>query len=248
MEHHQTHSHSDHSVLMDVSTLNSSDLPPLNATMEVLPGSILGHVIASISWFTIGFLYVVMALQRHYTCRQRGEKFTSSVEFPMDFLPGRLRNLPVVALIKTVGAAIFLFSALVADIEPGSMEMMGQWQHDLMSTAFIVSGVLDMITCSSRARRIIPDGADYLAFAVTFFIEFENLVVHLDTRSPVDIRLHQLMAATAAAGGISLVVEAFARRHVMMPVIRGFSIMLQGTWVMNVRHENFFTSPFFFTL
>ncbi|KAK3789705.1 hypothetical protein RRG08_035998 [Elysia crispata] len=235
MEHHHAQFYSDHqSVIIDASLLNSSGLPLLNSTVHDPPGTILGHVIASVSWFTIGFLYTVLAFQRHYTCRQRGSKYISSVEFPVDFLPGSLTNVPVVALIKTVGATTFFISAVVADLEPGSMEEAGQWQHELMSVAFIVSGIIDMVLSSSRARRFIPDGADYLAFFVTFLTELQQLVVHLDSRDAVDGRLHQLMAVTAAAGAISLVAEAVFRRHVMMAAIRGFSIMLQGTWVMNL--------------
>ncbi|GFS09739.1 transmembrane protein 45B [Elysia marginata] len=234
MEHHHAHSHDFHSVAVDASSLNYSELPPLNTTTQGPPGTILGHVIASVSWFTIGFLYVALALQRHYTCRQRGAKYVSSVEFPLEFLSGRLANLPLVALIKTLGATTFLVSALLDEFEPGSMEEAGQWQHDLMSIAFIVSGGIDILISCTRARRLIPDGADYLAFFATFFIETQQLVIHLDTRDPVDVRLHQLMAITAAAGGVSLVGEAVFRRHVMLAVIRGFSIMLQGTWVMNL--------------
>ncbi|RUS88401.1 hypothetical protein EGW08_003857 [Elysia chlorotica] len=236
MEHHHTQSHFDeHAIVIDASSLNSSGSLLINNTMpNEPPGTILGHVIASISWFTIGFLYTAFAFQRYYTCRQRGAKYISSVEFPVEVLRGRLSTLPLVALIKTVGATTFLISALVADIEPGSMEEAGQWQHELMSIAFVVSGIIDIVLTNSRARRYIPDGADYLAFVVTFFIEMQQLVVHLDSRDAVDVRLHQLMAITAAAGGISLVAEAFLRRHVMMAVIRGFSIMLQGTWVMNL--------------
>ena len=246
MEHHHAQFYSDHqSVIIDASLLNSSGLPLLNSTVHDPPGTILGHVIASVSWFTIGFLYTVLAFQRHYTCRQRGSKYISSVEFPVDFLPGSLTNVPVVALIKTVGATTFFISAVVADLEPGSMEEAGQWQHELMSVAFIVSGIIDMVLSSSRARRFIPDGADYLAFFVTFLTELQQLVVHLDSRDAVDGRLHQLMAVTAAAGAISLVAEAVFRRHVMMAAIRGFSIMLQGTWVMNVRDDSSLTLSVF---
>ncbi|GFO42134.1 transmembrane protein 45b [Plakobranchus ocellatus] len=235
MEHLEEHDDFNHAANMDaLLPLNSSATSMLNATAEQVPGTILGHVIASLSWFTIGFMYVVMALRRYYTCRQRGLKFVSSVEFPLDFLQGRLKNVPAIALFKLIGAFVFLVSALLAEIEPGTMEEVGQWQHDLMSIAFIISGLIDIITSSCHARRIIPDGVDYAAFALTFFIEFQQFVVHLNERQPVDVRLHELMAFTAILGGLSLVVEAKYRRHVMMPVIRGYFIMLQGTWVMNL--------------
>ncbi|RUS88397.1 hypothetical protein EGW08_003853 [Elysia chlorotica] len=209
--------------------------PALNMSGRMVGESMSGHIAASLTWFFVGFIYIVLALRRHYTSQLSGHKFFSSVEFPFDFLPGRLHNLPFVALFKIVGALVFLSLELHGTLvrESGCVPT-SVWQHETMATIFLMSGVADIVLLKSKSLRLFPDGTDYLLFGVTFGVQAMQFTYHLDGRPPLSARLHAFQALLAGLCAVSLAMEAGNRRQAMMPVIRGYFIMMQGTWMMHL--------------
>ena len=225
---------------------NSSGTPQ-NMSERMVHEAMSGHIVASLTWFLVGFLYIVSAMKRHYTTQLAGQKFVSSVEFPFEFLPGRLHNLPFVALYKIVGATVYLSVEIIGTLlrEPGCVAT-SVWQHETMATIFLTSGVVDIVLLKSKGMKLFPDGTDYLTFGLTFGVQAMQFIYHLDGRPPLGARLHAFQALLAALCALSLAVEAKYRHHAMMPVIRGYFIMMQGTWMMHVCHACLFfiTFPF----
>ncbi|GFO42140.1 transmembrane protein 45b [Plakobranchus ocellatus] len=231
----ESQSHMDLTSPPGVSVDGNTTVAPLNETSRMVKEGISGHIVASSVWFFVGFMYILSALRRFYVRQQTDQKFVSSVEFPLDFLSGRFRNFPFIAVFKIVGASVYLSIEIIATIvrEPGCIET-PVWQHETMATIFLMSGVVDMITLKTEGLNILPDGTDYLVFSLTFGIQVLQFYFHLEGRPPLGARLHALQALLAAMCTLALLMEAKYRSHVMMPVIRGYCIMAQGTWMMNL--------------
>ncbi|GFR74817.1 transmembrane protein 45B [Elysia marginata] len=194
-----------------------------------------GHIVASLNWFLVGFLYIVSAMRRYYTTKLAGQKFVSSVEFPFDFLPGRLHNLPFVALYKIFGILVFISVETIGTLllKSGCVAT-SFWQHGTMAMIFLLSGVVDIILLKSKDIKYFPDGTDYLLFGVNFGVQALQFVYHLEGRTPLSARLHGFQAFLAAMCALALAVEAQFRHNAMMPIMRGYFIMMQGTWMMHL--------------
>ena len=230
----------DHTALPDRVNVSSDS----ENDAELVPGTAAGHIVAGTSWFLVGLLYIIAAHHRYYSCLRTSTKFVSSVDIPFDFLPGRLKYWPITATFKTLLGGFFLSIELITAMlrEPGGNET-PYWQHDTRVTGYILSGIVDIFSSRNVGKRgksgdnyriTLPDGFDYVMFASTYGIQATNLLSHLHGRTPLDVRLHTIHAALSVSSLLALTVEAICRHHPLLTVIRGCTIMLQGTWEYNV--------------
>ncbi|GFN78449.1 transmembrane protein 45b [Plakobranchus ocellatus] len=235
LQHHEDVSSSIDATLMSYSNSCQS----VNST-HLVPGTAAGHVIAGSSFVIIGLLYVIAAQHRYYFCLRTSTKFVSGVEIPFEVLSGRFKKWPLLAILKIYLGGSYLAMELITATfrKPGGNET-PYWQHDIMAASFMISGFVDIFSVQHRKRngkrmQLIPDGFEYVVFALAFGLQAMLLISHLHKRTPLDVRVHHFYALVAVCCFLVVLAEGMFRRHPLMPVMRGYFIMMQGTWLINL--------------
>ncbi|KAK3691049.1 hypothetical protein RRG08_049353 [Elysia crispata] len=193
-------------------------------------GTFEGHTYVGVPYLILGSWYVIQSLRRLHQCRVRGVKFESSMGFPADFFPGRFRNIPIDSILKVAVPCGYIITELTYGYTMKGQDKshMNNWQHVTISLPFILSGVTELLL---HYGVPIMDGWDYAANACFFLVEAMVFYFHLHGRSLLEQRLHVLFILAVVMALLTVMAEAKARRHVMLPIMRGTAIVLKGTWM-----------------
>ncbi|GFR68334.1 transmembrane protein 45B [Elysia marginata] len=77
----------------------------------------------------------------------------------------------------------------------------------------------------------VPRDLDYEANTCFFLVETFTIYWHLHGCA-LDYRVHVLFLVAIVMGSVAVVVEAKAKHHMTMPILRGTIFMLKGTWLV----------------
>ena len=142
----------------------------LTSIQDEIPGTLAGHALPVVGWFSVGLSYLILTLKHFYDCKLQRAKFKSSVEFPCRLSGLRIfsncKSLPVTAWAKfIIGNMYFDYDVLFAGVQKMDTKLqLPHFQHDTIAATFLLSGLVDLIYVWPYTRQLLPLGIDYVFF------------------------------------------------------------------------------------
>ncbi|XP_078055364.1 transmembrane protein 45B [Mustelus asterias] len=113
----------------------------------------------------------------------------------------------------------------------GSWVKLMNWQHSTMYLFFTMSGIVDILTHSTRR---IPIGFDRLLLSLAVFNEGFLFYFHVQNRPPLDQHIHSLLLTAIFGGSLVIMLEVFLRDNIILELFRASLAILQGTWFWQI--------------
>ncbi len=196
-------------------------------------GSFQGHVLPGSMFLLFGIWWISQLPRRFLLCQQEGIPFFSTVTFPFPWK--RSSRYPIEAAVKVVLCLVAMAGELFAATDFGkekSLVYIGDVQHVTMYGFFMLSGVTDILMF--RHFRWIPKGTDYAVLALAYLSECILFSNHLHGRSSLDVQLHTHLLYVISACAVITLLEHNFRKNVLLPFLRGYGTLLQGSWFIQV--------------
>ncbi|CAN2391412.1 Family of unknown function (DUF716) [Pristimantis euphronides] len=105
------------------------------------------------------------------------------------------------------------------------------WQHSTMYFFYGISGLVDMVTHTTRA---VPVAADRLMLAIAVFVEGFLFYYHVHGRQELDLHIHLLLLFAVFGGALCIFLEVFFRGNIILELLRSSLCILQGSWFWQI--------------
>jgi len=141
-------------------------------------------------------------------------------------------NWPIEGLIKVLATTIAVIFELFASTDYGGgpgIVYIGDIQHATMYMFFMISGIVDILLWKGGID--IPN-LDYVALASAFGVEGLLFYNHLGGRTLLDSHLHGLLLLPVAGCVLGCILEVIWRQSLLTSLLRPFSVLLQGSWII----------------
>lgn len=112
----------------------------------------------------------------------------------------------------------------------GRLNDMAKFHHIIMYGSFLVSGIVDIISLVVK----LPRQASQIFFSLAFWVEWMLFYSHSDSNNSLNVSFHFLLNLTILLCVIITALRIFYFSHFLINVGVAFSIMLQGTWFIQV--------------
>lgn len=147
---------------------------------------------------------------------------------------------PLLKIILPLGGVIVeLVNAHFKLYEDGTLRHVSGFSHCTMYTAFIISGVVDLIGYKVR----LPRGTERAFLALAFAMEAFAFAFHIGHRPDLNVRAHVLLCI-AIIGCIAFMLLEFSNdSNVIYQIGRGSFTVIQGTWIFHVGFILYGSSP-----
>ncbi|KAM4796063.1 transmembrane protein 45A [Rhinophrynus dorsalis] len=117
------------------------------------------------------------------------------------------------------------------DYEEQHWDHLMNWQHTTMYFFYGLSGVVDIVTHTTKA---VPVSMDRMMLGIAVFIEGFLFYYHVHGRAMLDIHVHLLLLFAVFAGALCLFVEVFQRGNIVLELFRCSVCILQGSWFWQI--------------
>ena len=193
-------------------------------------GTFVGHIVPGSFFFLHGVWTIIQVYRRYFRCLQRNEKYRSTVSYcwRADNSP----QYPTESAFKIIAAVLGICGEVYTGFEPNGRFSLSNGQHITMYVFFGLSGVVDIV--APRCRLLQELHVDYVIFAMAFAVELFLFRFHLRGRVPLDVQVHQLLILAIACNLICAVIEAVYQDKVLAALGRGYFVILQGTWFIQL--------------
>ena len=197
-------------------------------------GSFLGHALPGAFFIVFASWWCVQIYRRFYQSLQtsRGsDAFISSVTWPVRTRKGWLLDMEAYACV--VAAIVGITCVLVLTPINTNHLSVGNQQH---ATMYLFFGLTALCAIVAPRVKVItdPQSLTYICLFMAYTAEGLLFKFHLFGRSPIDQQLHTLQVYTIFATSVVTLVECKYRHNVLLPLVRSFLTMLQGTWLFQV--------------
>ncbi|CAJ0952776.1 unnamed protein product, partial [Ranitomeya imitator] len=122
------------------------------------------------------------------------------------------------------------------------------WQHSTMYFFYGISGVVDIITHTTKA---VPVAMDRLMLAIAVFVEGihhsgiaaihditdSSFYYHVHGRQELDMHIHVLLLFAVFGGALCIFLEVFFRGNIILELFRSSLCILQGSWFWQVGED-----------
>ncbi|KAM8976198.1 transmembrane protein 45A [Pelodytes ibericus] len=105
------------------------------------------------------------------------------------------------------------------------------WQHSTMYLFYGISGVVDILTHTTKA---VPLAMDRMMLSIAVFIEGFLFYYHVHGRAMLDIHVHLLLLVSVFAGALCIFLEVFHRSNIILELFRTSLCILQGSWFWQI--------------
>lgn len=190
----------------------------------------MGHVLPGFFTLLFGFRWIVVILEMHFRSigsRDRRRPFHSAASFPCSRCPG----IPFEGIVKVAACSLGLVAETVTGFRGGKFVNWGNTQHMFMYFFFGLNGVIDILLQRSVP---LPPGSDYASLLMALLIEILLFSFHLHGRTPLDVRLHQLLILTTAFTSVALLLESSRPKNVLLALARALGAFVHGTWFFQI--------------
>ena len=218
---------------------------------HVLPGSFF--IVYGCWWVFISFwLQLTTSKSRKACSSSHANSSISYAHFKRDIQLGRLTYIPqpfcihipfeplfkiilsfigvMVETFLSAGDGKIVAQAYVIYEEDGSFRSLSKLQHITMYSGFLLSGVVDLIGLVLR----LPKNTTKLFFSLAFLVEGILFMFHADGRGDLNRSLHILLTYAIFSGVIFSGLRMLQTGNILINSGLGFSIILQGTWFIQV--------------
>ncbi|KAM4701466.1 transmembrane protein 45A isoform 1-T1 [Discoglossus pictus] len=105
------------------------------------------------------------------------------------------------------------------------------WQHSTMYLFYGISGVVDIITHTTKA---VPVAVDRMMLSIAVFVEGFLFYYHVHGRQMLDIHVHLLLLVAVFGGALCIFLEVFHRGNIILELFRSSLCILQGSWFWQI--------------
>ena len=125
-----------------------------------------------------------------------------------------------------IGFCIELYSMLSQPDHPKR-----DMQH---MTMYFFFGMAAVIKILMHKQFFLPPDVDYASFTMAFLIELILFKFHVHGRDPLDVQVHQLLVFAIGVNALFVILESCNRTHFTINLARHWSMMVHGTWFIQV--------------
>ncbi|XP_053313598.1 transmembrane protein 45A [Spea bombifrons] len=105
------------------------------------------------------------------------------------------------------------------------------WQHSTMYFFYGISGVVDIITHTTKA---VPVAVDRAMMSIAVFVEGFLFYYHVHGRPMLDTHIHTLLLVAIFGGSLCIFLEIFHRGNIILELFRSSLCILQGSWFWQI--------------
>ena len=120
------------------------------------------------------------------------------------------------------------------------VDNINDWQHSTMYSAFMTSGVVDLMGYFFGA----PPGVERAFLGLAYLCQFLLLVFHLKG-PPIEIMVHLILALQVASTVIAIIFEAANSSSIVAASVRPALTLLQGVWWIQTAYIMYVSDPAF---
>ena len=113
--------------------------------------------------------------------------------------------------------------------DDGELNGISKLHHITMYSAFILSGIMDVLTLCVK----LPRQTSILFFSLAFTIEGLLFYLHTFGREALNMEVHSLLTYAIFAGAIFSLLRLFVTTNLVVNLGLGSSVLLQGTWFVH---------------
>ncbi|KAM9002866.1 transmembrane epididymal protein 1 [Sarcophilus harrisii] len=210
----------------------------------VVPGDFGGHMTSGLSIFIFGIYQAVLtslALLR--------DPF--SPELPRSQKRwGWLLRLPLDGLLKVLFGLTcslrellnlhYIMSVLGPDDPQFTFIFPTAWQHLTMFMAFVLSGLVDLVSqvCLAKRQRGLEMGAQVLATLVLVFL----MSCHILHKEGLKRQSHILLLFSICLLVLTMIIELWVPKQAQLWLIKSWLFLVTGSWLMHIAYIHFHPS------
>ena len=117
-------------------------------------------------------------------------------------------------------------------LSDGYLNHLDKLQHITMYGAFVLSGIVDILTILVK----FPHQTSALFLALAFLTEGILFYFHTDGRDAINIQIHFILTLVIGICVLFAFLRTMYATNLLINLGLGFSIFLQGTWFIQVAH------------
>ena len=114
----------------------------------------------------------------------------------------------------------------------GYLNDLGKLQHITMYAAFVLSGIVDILTIFVK----FPHQTSALFLTLAFLTEGILFYFHTDGRDAINIQIHFILTLVIGVCVLFAFLRTMYATNLLINLGLGFSIFLQGTWFIQTAH------------
>ncbi|XP_074164631.1 transmembrane epididymal protein 1 [Sminthopsis crassicaudata] len=222
---------------MTILDLNSS-----RSSFIVTIGDFSGHMIPGLSIFIFGIYQAVLTSLALLRAPFSPELPRSQKRW------GCLLRVPFDGLLKVLfGLTCFLYELsnfrhimILLNVDDPQLVFMfsSVWQHLTMFSAFILSGLVDLVSqlCLAKRRRGLELGTQVLATLVLVSM----MSCHLLHKEGLKRQSHILLLFSISLLALTMTIELWVPNQAQLWLIKSWLFLVTGTWLMHMAYIHFY--------
>ena len=218
-------------------------------------GSLAGHVLPGVIFLIYGINWLVLSIithLKHSTRQQKSSKLKrESASFfkykhdhglsrksyiPLPFSP----RIPVEPIIKIILPSVGIVAEFFFDVvdgrlvattysafrKDGTFGGQGKLHHITMYSAFLLSGVLDLVSLCVK----LPKHTTQLFLSIAFWVEGILFYFHTGGRADFNVEIHFTLTVVIFFCAVVSMLRMVQTTNLFINISLAFGILLQGTW------------------
>lgn len=117
--------------------------------------------------------------------------------------------------------------------EDGDLADLGKLQHITMYSAFLLSGIIDVLSLVIK----FPHHTSQIFAAIAFWIEGILFYFHTQCRTELDVQIHFILTTVIFACAITAMLRIIQATNFLTNIAFTFGLILQGTWFIQVGYS-----------
>ena len=218
-------------------------------------GSLAGHVLPGVIFLIFGINWLILSIITHLKHNTRQQKLSKvkreSTSFfkykhdhglsrksyiPLPFCP----RIPIEPIIKIILPSIGLVAEFFFDVvdghlvlttysafsEDGTFGSQGKLHHISMYSAFLLSGVIDLVSLCVK----LPKHTTQLFLSLAFWVEGILFYFHTGGRTDFNVAVHFILTAVIFFCAVVAMLRMIQTSNLFINMSFSFGVLLQGTW------------------
>lgn len=116
--------------------------------------------------------------------------------------------------------------------ENGNLNDLGKPHHITMYSAFLLSGIIDLLSLVIK----FPRHTGQLFASMAFWIEGILFYFHTECRTKLDVQVHFILTIVIFGCAIVAMLRMIQATNLLINIAFSFGVILQGTWFIQIGH------------
>nr|XP_039270326.1 transmembrane protein 45B-like isoform X1 [Styela clava]XP_039270327.1 transmembrane protein 45B-like isoform X2 [Styela clava] len=202
-----------------------------------------GHISPGVAFYSFGIVFCVQNSWAYFTRGRKFHRMPSKTNTKFGKVYSKVRQFPLDSFMKI----IYGFGAAMAELfyPPGTNKLilldsngnwvhMNEWQHFTMYSAFMISGIVDII--SQKLLKERETTLEKTIIAMAFYITALLLFFHKHGKGELELEAHGLLLYANLAVCASLTLEVWRPFDQKLIWLHTLLIMQMGSWLFHLAY------------